>query len=242
MTLRNTRREAFMGSWRGQGPLGTWTFGNIEDGSSARSWSFPPQMTGGATMPATGSATTLAQAQTGTTSTATALAPHLKTVLPPRDNTDLSVEVRVLLAECESPLRSGYTLQAAATCMQLMDLVLWNRLKDPGKFGARRAKSLVDIVKAKRQFDGFEDYPNYSGSVRDRIQEIVNIANAEKDTRRPACAAHVKAAIEVAEGERIVDPSPGVLAAWRTAARGSPGGNFKMYTTVLRNTFFYIER
>jgi hypothetical protein len=231
-----------MGSWRGQGPLGTWTFGNIEDGTNVRTWSFPPQMTGGATTPATAFPVTLAQAQTGATSTSSVAQALQKVALPVRDNSDFSVEVRVLLAECATPLRSDYTLVNAVSCMQLMDLVLWNRLTAPAKFSAKGAKSLVDIVKAKGQFHGFEDYPNYSGAIIDRIQTIVNIANTERDTRRPACVAHVNAAIDIAKGERIADPSPGMLAAWRTVAHRSPGGNFKKHATVLGNTFFYIDK
>jgi hypothetical protein len=79
-------------------------------------------------------------------------------VLPPKDN-EIGAEVYVLLAECGGPGDSKYKLDDATTCMQLMDLVLHNRLKKPTDFGAKKGATLIDIIKADGQFRHFEDYP-----------------------------------------------------------------------------------
>lgn len=62
--------------------------------------------------------------------------------LPDR-NSDAGVEARVLLAECPGPANPSYTIELASEAMQLMDAVLWNRMKNPGPFLARGAKSLA---------------------------------------------------------------------------------------------------
>jgi hypothetical protein len=159
--------------------------------------------------------------------------------LPPKNNTE-GVEARVLLAECRGPSFNTYTLTDATTCMQLMDRVLWNRLSNPAKFGARGATSLADIIKAPGQFAGFESYPNYDVAIVNRIQAMVNIANSTKDGRNQDFTDFINAAIGVANDPSIQDPSPGTLAAWRTKGSGSPGGTFKKHTTQLGNDFYYI--
>lgn len=160
--------------------------------------------------------------------------------LPPKDDT-VGVEVRVLLAECRGPSSKSYILSDAKTAMQLMDRVLWNRLRDPARFGARGAKSLADIIKAPGQFAGFQNYPKYDMAIVNRIQAMVNIANSgAKDKRSPNFANFINAAIEVAKNQSIQEPSPGTLASWRTAGSGSPGSNFKLHTTLAGNDFYYI--
>lgn len=79
--------------------------------------------------------------------------------LPDR-NTDAGAEARILLAECPSPGYASYAPEAAREAMQLMDAVLWNRLRNPAPFGARGATHITGIIKAKGQFQGFESYPN----------------------------------------------------------------------------------
>jgi len=81
--------------------------------------------------------------------------------LPDRQS-DAGVETRVLLAECKSPAYlSTYTLELASQCMQLMDAVLRNRLVNPVPYGAKGATSLADVIRAKGQFAGFGEYPNF---------------------------------------------------------------------------------
>lgn len=167
-------------------------------------------------------------------------------LLPPKDE-NTGVEVRLLLAECRGPSSSGYKLDVAIKCMQLMDKVLWNRyswdpLKDPRRlnFGVKNPQSLADVIKAPGQFAGFQNYPNYDVSIVNRIQAMLNIANAANDKRSTEFTAFIKRAINVAQDPSITDPSPGTLASWRTAGSGSPGSNFKLHTTILGNDFYYI--
>lgn len=160
--------------------------------------------------------------------------------LPPKGSV-VGAETRVLLAECRTPAFSGFNLKDATKCMQMMDLVLWNRLNNkPAQFGAPGAKSLTDIIKAPGQFAGFENYPNYDPVIVRRIQSMVNIANNSKDSRNEDFFNFIKAAVDVAESPTIADPSPGILASWRTKGAGSPGSKFKEFETILGNTFFSI--
>jgi hypothetical protein len=159
--------------------------------------------------------------------------------LPDRKS-DEGVEARVLLAECRSPAsKASYTIQLASECMQLMDAVLWNRMKNPKPFLAKGATSLADVVKAKGQFAGFEKYPDYDSKIRARIQEALDIANDSKDSRGSSYIEYVNKAIGVAKSANFSDPSPGKLVAWRTASSGSPGAGFMLYKTVFGVDFYY---
>lgn len=159
--------------------------------------------------------------------------------LPSRD-TNAGVEARVLLAECRGPSSSSYKLATATQCMQMMDRVLWNRLGNPGPFGARGAKTIADVVKAKGQFAGFENFPDFDSSLVTRIQGMIDIANSAKDSRKADFLAHVNAAIAVANQPVIADPSPGKLVAWRTAGASSPGAGFLKHITLGGIDFYYI--
>jgi hypothetical protein len=158
--------------------------------------------------------------------------------LPPK-NDDEGAEIRLLLAECNGPSASGYALADAKLAMQLMDRVIFNRLDDPAKFGAKGAKSVGDIIRAPGQFQGFQHYPSYDIDLIHRIQQMLNIANSTKDKRSAAFVDFINAAISVANDPSIKDPSPGTLTAWRTARSGSPGSGFKLYKTVQGNDFYY---
>jgi hypothetical protein len=161
--------------------------------------------------------------------------------LEPRSTT-IGAETRLLLAECKGPSFSGYTLASATESMQLMDLVLFNRLKNnPGQFGAKHARTIIDIIKAPNQFHGFESYPNYSGAIANNIQSILNIANSSTDPRSADFSDFVSAAIDVATQATIADPSGGILAAWRKKASGSPGSNFVFFKTVGGNEFYRLK-
>jgi hypothetical protein len=165
---------------------------------------------------------------------------QISNITLPDRKSDEGVEARVLLAECRSPARKDtFSMQLAGEAMQLMDAVLWNRMEDPKPFGAKGAKSLADIVRAKGQFAGFEKYPDYDISIRVRIQEAIDIANNPKDARHALYAEFVNKAIETAKSTDFSDPSPGQLVAWRTSKHGSPGGNLLFFKSVLGNDFFY---
>jgi hypothetical protein len=157
----------------------------------------------------------------------------------PEANSPEGAEVRLLLAECRSPAFSSYTLEAATESMQLMDAVLRNRLQSPREYMARGATNVLDIIKARGQFAGFEHYPRLETSVKVRIDKLVEIANSSSDSRSLAYATHTRKAIEIAKLTKYSDPSPGKLAGWRTANSGSPGSSFIFYKSLLGNDFYY---
>jgi len=125
--------------------------------------------------------------------------------------------------------------------MQLMDLVLWNRVQNnPAQFLARHA-TLVGVITARGQFQGFDRYPNYDSRIVHNIQTMIGIANNSKDRRAGTFSDFISAAIAVAGTQfTIPDPSQGVLAAWRTSGASSPGSNFTFVTTVLGTDFYSI--
>ena len=156
----------------------------------------------------------------------------------PDKSTDQGLEARILLAECRTPSMFGYTLADAKTCMQFMDLVLWNRVENPGPFGASQG-TLLSVAKARGQFRGFESYPNYNAGIRANIQDMLNIASKANDKRHVAFAAHIQTALDVAKFVSILDPSPGKLVSWRTGGSASPGTGFTLFRTVLGVDFYY---
>jgi hypothetical protein len=157
----------------------------------------------------------------------------------PDKSTDEGLEARVLLAECRSPSFSGYSLASAKTCMQFMDLVLWNRVRDPKPYLAKEG-TLRAVVTAKGQYAGFEMYPNYNNGIRRNIQDQLDIANSSKDKRSTDFSAHVQAALDVVNSPTTIpEPSSGTLAAWRTAGSGSPGAGFTLFRTVLNTDFYF---
>jgi hypothetical protein len=158
----------------------------------------------------------------------------------PDKGTDEGAETRLLLAECRGPSFSAYNLADATLCMQLMDLVLWNRVhNNPKQFLAKHA-TLIGVITAPGQFAGFEKYPNYDSQIVHNIQSMVNIANNPKDKRSSDFADFINAAMTVAGAPMISDPSNGLLAAWRTGGSSSPGSNFTLYKTVFGNDFYYM--
>jgi hypothetical protein len=157
----------------------------------------------------------------------------------PARGTDEGAETRVLLAECRGPAFQGFNMAEATTCFQLMDLVLWNRVSNPKPFLAK-ASTLVAVITAHNQFQGFESYPNYSAAIVQNIQQLVDIANNSKDKRSTVFSDFIGTAMRIAGAATIADPSPGTLTAWRTGGSGSPGPGFTFYKTVLGNSFYYM--
>jgi hypothetical protein len=163
-----------------------------------------------------------------------------KLFLAPRP-TEVGAETRLLMAECKGPSFPGYTLSSATECMQLMDLVLWNRLNNnPAQFMAKGATTIIDIIKAPGQFAGFANYPNYSGGIAANLQRILDIANNDSDRRQGDFRDFVNAAIGVAGDPTIPDTSPGTVAAWRTQGASSPGSRFTKFRTVGGNDFYFL--
>jgi hypothetical protein len=158
--------------------------------------------------------------------------------LPPRA-TDVGAETRLLLSECRGPSFAGYNLIDATSCMQLMDLVLSNRIDNPKPFLAKH-DTLLGVITAPGQFEGFQHYPHYSNAIVHNIQQLVDIANRVKDQRAARFAEFITTAIRIATVATIPDPSPGSLVAWRTAGSGSPGAAFTFFKTILGTSFYYI--
>ena len=161
-------------------------------------------------------------------------------IVLPEKNETFGCETRLLLAECRGPANPSYTLADAKLAMQYMDRVLYNRLADPKPYGAAGAKTIADVVRAKGQFAGFQNYPAYDASIVNRIQAALNIANSKKDPRQAAYAAFITTAIEVSKAESIIEPSPGKLTGWRTAGASAPGGSFKFFKTLFGNDYYYV--
>jgi hypothetical protein len=166
--------------------------------------------------------------------------------LPARNIQDGAV-ARLLMAEAQGPWRSSYQEGETRISMQWMKRVLQNRLdNNPSQFLARNARSLVDIIKAKNQFEGFSDYPNYSSKLVDRLQSILDIANNPRDARGAAYAKFVQNALDVAAAATIDDPSQDEdpandpISGWRTVGARSPGSRFVKYKDKGGNTFYTL--
>jgi hypothetical protein len=165
----------------------------------------------------------------------------------PAKNTVQGAVARILLAEARDPGNSQYKAEDSKTAMQWMKVVLQNRLNNkPAQFMAPHAKTLIDIIKARGQFAGFSNYPNYSIKVSDRLQAILDIANAAKDQRSADYTVFVQNAIDVANSPTIADPSRAQypnskgLSAWRTAGTKSPGPRFSSYKDLAGNSFYLL--
>jgi hypothetical protein len=162
-----------------------------------------------------------------------------KLAYPDRNSIE-GAEVRLLLVECRGPKFADYTLEKATECMQLMDLVLYNRLlTKPRMFMAKGAKDIIDIIKGRGQFKGFESYPTVLSSITAALTQTLQFANDPKDPRHEKYAAFIQAAINVANSACIADASPGLVVFWRTAGSEGPGGTAVKYKTVGGNDFYW---
>jgi hypothetical protein len=156
----------------------------------------------------------------------------------PDPATDEGAETLLLLAECRGPSFPGYSLKDATTCMQLMDLVLWNRVDNPAPFLAKD-RLLLSVMRARGQFQGFENYPACDESFSHRIQQMVDIANDPEDRRSRDFTDFINAAIDVARADTIPETSLGKLTAWRTAGSGSPGKGFTLFKQISGIEFYW---
>lgn len=76
-----------------------------------------------------------------------------------------------------------------------------------------------------------------SKATADRIAAILALVNDDGDARQVRYAAHLAAAVEVAEGELPADPCVTKLYGWRTAGSSAPGGSFAAYATALMGIY-----
>jgi hypothetical protein len=161
--------------------------------------------------------------------------------LPPADNNE-GLLTRLFMAESITPGNVQYSDKESKKSMEWMEVVLHNRLRNnPSQFMAPNAKSITDIVTAKGQVEGFRNYPTLSAPVEKRIKSYVTIANSNSDRRQQVFRKFIENAIAVAKPKVIKDPTPEgqMLAGWRTSGQGSPGKNFKPFSSPLSGNQFY---
>jgi len=196
---------------------------------------------------ARGVGSTTISASTSTTQGTSKPCAILTLVIEPRiELPDLREEsgavARLLLAETRSPWASGYDAGEATQAMKWMKLVLANRLRNnPAQFRAASATSLVHIIKAPGQFEGFAGYPKLSDTIRKNVADILEIANNDAHSKQAAFADHVRSAIAVANEAPIGDPCPTKLYGWRTKGSGSPGTRFELFKSVGGNDFYTLK-
>lgn len=164
------------------------------------------------------------------------------------NSTEAGMLQRLLLAEAASPSKTQYKSSDVETSMEWMIVVVENRRKDknPGRFMARDANKdgwdKRDIIRAKGQFHGFENYPVLAEDVRKRIESYLKIGNDYEDTRHDIYAAFLKRAIKISKASLIKDPSPDGLFGWRTEGSGSPGPNYVKFKDLAGQTFYTLKK
>lgn len=159
----------------------------------------------------------------------------------PAASTDQGLLARLLLAETPPPIATTYNFVDAEKAMIWMRVVVSNRLAKPSvKYASAGAKSINDVIRAKGQFAGFEDYPTLPGKISSRIDEFVAIANDGSDRRRDRYKKFVDIALRVAAMAAVKDPSSTGLYFWRTTDHGSPSAEAKEYEKLMGNTFFTL--
>lgn len=152
------------------------------------------------------------------------------------------IKARLFLCECPAPGDHAYTADDAAEAIGLMDVVIRNRVLNPRPFLAS-GPSVLAVVKAPKQFAGFDTYPNIDPALRTHVQQILDVANNEHDRRSAKYQDYVNKVLTVANADTgAADPSPGKLVAWRTHGHSSPGAGFVLYKTVLKNDFYFQSR
>jgi len=110
-----------------------------------------------------------------------------------------------------------------------MRQVIYNRLnyKDPGIFDATKTVgqskfTITDIVRAKKQFHGFENYPTLSAEKNVNLNGFLSIANNYNHEKCEAYAQFIKNANRAAEKcalKNFKDPSSTGLYGWRKKDR-----------------------
>lgn len=170
----------------------------------------------------------------------------------PASDSKKGLMTRLFLVECLSPENGAYNAVQVYQSMKWMRLVIYNRLnsKNPGRFLASQGDNnewdIFDIVRAPRQFEGFENYPqllNVKGvDLNKKIRRILDISNDYSDTRRVLYSAFVNNALAVAANSfKVKDPSPSGLYGWRTKGSRHPGGDYVKYKDLAGQTFYTLK-
>lgn len=170
----------------------------------------------------------------------------------PLDSTEQGMLTRLFLAESINPGNSLiYDEDQSKTSMLWMRKVIENRLshKTPNIFGAvkpigKSKYTIYDIVKAKNQFHGFENYPTVHSSIKLNLTGFLAIANNYNHSKREIYADFIANAKQAASKDALkgfLDPSPKGLYGWRTKGSSQPGGDFKKYKDLAGQTFYTLK-
>jgi len=170
--------------------------------------------------------------------------------LPPQ-STEKGMLTRLFLAESVNPGNAQYNESESKKSMIWMRQVIENRLKHktPNIFGAKKqtgktSYTIGDIVKAKGQFHGFENYPTLLPAINVNLNGFVTIANNYNHSKRELYARFIENAEKAADKDALkgfVDPCPKRLYGWRTKGSGAPGGTFKKYKDLAGQTFYTLK-
>lgn len=170
----------------------------------------------------------------------------------PLDNTEEGMLTRLFLAESINPGNGVlYNEEESRRSMIWMRQVIQNRLtyKTPSTFGVKGITgqlkySVTDVVKAKNQFHGFEEYPKIKSSIKVNLNGFVAIANNYNHPKRQQYVKYIENAKSAASKDALKnfsDPSSKGIYGWRTKGSSSPGGNFKKYQDLAGQTFYTIK-
>ena len=158
----------------------------------------------------------------------------------PDETTTQGMFVRLFLAECWTPSMKGYAAADAETAMKWMKLVVQNRLaRKSAAVGSAGAKTLLDVVRAAHQFDGFEQYPVLSPGIGEHLRRYVEIANDDSHRERDGYREFIETAVRVANAD-VADPALTDLLFWRTTGTGKPAPAAVQYKELMGNTYYTL--
>lgn len=166
----------------------------------------------------------------------------LAAVAWPPAGTQADALQRLFLAETPAPGNVGYTDANAEKAMTWMLIVLRNRLaKASAQVGSEGAKTIIDVLRAKNQFEGFSSYPILSAKVAGLLSAKLAIANDPSDTRSDAMRRFFAIAARVSALTQASDPCQTGLYFWRTQGSGAPSADSTAFATLLGNTFYTLK-
>jgi hypothetical protein len=163
----------------------------------------------------------------------------------PAAETEAGIMARMLIAENAGPTSPLFVDQnEALESMQWMRHVLLNRLKLGSRhFSVGQAKTLAEIIKARNQVNGFEDYPRIAEQQKRIVDDALEIANNAADARSGRQRVYVEAAFAIARGDNVgVDPCPTGLYAWKTQDSRAPGDNFVKFRRKGGQDFYTLKQ
>jgi hypothetical protein len=153
-------------------------------------------------------------------------------------NTARGAIERVLLAEAQSPYGTkGYDHDDNLQAMEYMAAVIQNRIGTPGF-----ASTVEGVITQSGQFKGFENYPNYSKAIIDRIEDMkgwATVKNRYQQEYKDIFAKAKSLAVDVTS-RAVVDPykGSGGLIYFRTAGSTAPYAGAKVQVTAGGQDFY----